>query len=186
MTTAVQTPPIAQFSFRRSILESEKRFRLFPTAIAVDDENREPFWVPLSGIHDVHLRLFRTRNRDYYQCRIRSSQAPDVFLQHVHFRAPLVFEDRRGAYTPFVRALLAALAPHAGRVRLHSGSFGTFIGSILATVVMAAILGVALLLQWWLVSVLAAIVLWRVATLIGRSRPRHFTPDAPPPGLLPE
>jgi hypothetical protein len=59
-----------------------------------------------------------------------------------------------------------------------------FLAPLVLLLLAAALLTLNVLVG--LTAVLAGFVLWRVATLIGRSKPRDFLPEAPPPGLLPE
>jgi hypothetical protein len=111
---------------------------------------------------------------------------PGVFLHHLHYCGIADFEDRGARYTPFVRALLQRVSEAAPGARLHSGSTAAFAGNLVAAAVMAVVAVVALVLRMWIVSVVAALILLRLVTLLPSSRPRRFAGGEPPPRLLPE
>lgn len=186
MTEATLAPPAhaAEYSFRTSIFESERHFTLADGAITVRDEGGEQR-VPLSDVEEVHLRFHRTKQRDYYQCRVRLRSGRKLFLQNRHWGGIANFEDRSAAYTAFVAALHQELAHASPAVSFRSGSFMTFVGTIMVAAVVALLLVVAVLIQQWIATALMALILFSLLPIIPRSLPRAYAPDALPRGLLP-
>jgi hypothetical protein len=192
MTTVDEHLPIAEYSFRRSLLESERQFRLYPDFIVVESEKAGRRRVPLDCIQEVNLLRHCTRQRDYYQCRLRTDTGGEVFLQHLHVRGILDFEDRSSAYVAFVRALLSVLARNARRVEFRSGSAADFTAVLLylvfVTLLVLGLVANAVLLPTipaWLMLPVGVYLIWRWGARLGPALPRNFHPAAPPPSVLP-
>lgn len=177
--------PLAQYAFRRSVLESEATYTLYGDRLVIAGGSAHgPDVHLLSDVRKVHLRYEHTKQREYYQCLIHTPRRR-IMLRHVHWRGVMDFEDRRATYTPFVKALLAALAPYPA-VQLRAGSMANFIGAIIGAPLMAALLWLCASLGRVGSAILAGVMLAICLLMIRPSRPRRFTADAPPPDLLPE
>jgi hypothetical protein len=174
-----------RYTFRRSLLEPEKTYVLSGGELVITSEGAAPQRIPLSAVQEVKLRFHRTRSWTAHQCFVGFGQGRRMVLQDLDFKGIADAASRGPAYSGFVRALHAALAQHGGAVRYRAGSIFSFIGGMVAAVVMAGMLAVALMMRWWLVSGLAALVLLRLAPTIPRSRPVTYTPDRIPEKLLP-
>jgi hypothetical protein len=175
---------LARYSFRRSILEPEKTYTLFPDRLEIAAEGQPPAVHPLDRVREVHLKFERTKQRAYFNCIIHTDGGR-VALRHVHWGGVMVFHDRRESYAPFVRALLLALASRPG-VHFRAGSMVNFVTAIVG-LPLTAILGVlAFTAGLWPATALAALMGIICVSLLGRSRPRTFHPAHPPSDLLPE
>jgi hypothetical protein len=177
--------PLARYAFRRSVLESEVAYALYDDRVVIEGGSAlGPRFHLLSDVRKVHLRYEHTKQREYYQCRIHT-KGRRIDLRHVHWRGVMDFEDRRATYTPFVKALLTALAPYPG-VELRAGSMANFIGAIVGAPIMAGLLWVCASSGRFGGAILAGLMLGICLLMIGPSRPRRFEPHAPPPDVLPE
>ncbi|HEX2078067.1 MAG TPA: hypothetical protein VHG08_10165 [Longimicrobium sp.] len=187
MTITAPSPaaaaPIASYSFRRSILEREKTYTLYPDRLEVAAEGEMPGVYPLDQVDEVHLKFDRTKQRAYFSCFIHTADGK-IALRHVHWGGVANFQDRRETYTPFVRALLLALANRPG-IYFHAGSLLNFLTAIVG-LPLVVVLGLAALAADRMVGVgLAALLAFMCLSILPRSRPRRFDPRNPPAALLP-
>lgn len=175
--------PLARYTFRRSVLEEPRTYSLYTDRIVIEGTQTAAQTYPLAEVHMVHLKYEHTKQRGYYQCFVQTKRGR-ISLHHLHWAGFAKFEDQRATYTPFVRALLAAVA-HVPGVRFKAGSMMNF---------GCAIAGVPLMtfLAWLCFSMgrdglgIFACVMGGIALLmIAPSRPRKFDPLSPPPRLLP-
>ncbi|HET7232165.1 MAG TPA: hypothetical protein VFJ16_19315 [Longimicrobium sp.] len=177
------TPALARHTVRQSILEPEQTFTLFPGRLVVEAEGRPPAAYDLASVERVHLTYDRSKQREYYHCRITAG-GRQVKLRHVHFAGPLNFEDRRATYTPFVLQLLQQLEGNPN-VRLTSGAWISFIGLLVLLPFILGLIYFAASIGRWGYAAAAGVLLLVLLTSIGRIRPRNFTAGQPPRGLLP-
>jgi hypothetical protein len=186
MSTQAPAPPLvlASHAFRSTIGSPELTYTLYPDALVVTSEHPGPPAVyPLASIRRVHLKYDRGKVRQYFWCVIHTERGK-LTLRHSHFAGLANVEDRRASYTPFVLRLLQQVQGNPG-VRFTAGSWGNFIGLLVLLVPMALLIVFAASIGR-VGTALAAGVLALVALLnLGRMRPRTFTADAPPRGLLP-
>lgn len=173
----------AQYSFRRSVLEQELTYTLHPDRLVVEGAGLPPQSYPLSDVRKVHLKYEHTKQRAYYQCFIHLTRGR-IALRHVHYVSFAKFEDRRTTYTPFVKALLAAVAGVPG-VQFKAGSMANFIGAIIGVPLMAGLAWLCISLGRFVLASVAATMAFIALLMIGRSRPRRVDPLAPPDDLLP-
>src|ERR1044071_70933 len=127
--------PLAQYVFRPSVLEGPRRHVLYRDRIAVEDEGHAPRGDLLSEVEGVRLKYERTKQRADYQCSSRTGRGT-IALQHLSWKGFGDFEDRRDAYTPFVRALLTQLASQPN-VQFRAGSPANFIPALAGVPLMA-------------------------------------------------
>lgn len=186
MTTlaAPSSAAVVRYSFRRSILESEKTYTLYPDRLEVTAEGEPARVHPLDQVETVHLKYDRTKQRAYFQCFIHT-RTDRIALRHVHWGGPMIFQDRRETYTPFVRALLLALADRQ-RVHFKAGSLLNFVTALVGLPLMLALGLMALAAGLWPATALAALMVFVCLSILPRSRPRSFDPRDPPAALLPE
>lgn len=177
------TAPLASYSFRRSILEREKTYTLYPDRLEVAAYGEQPQVYPLDQVDGVHLKFDRTKQRAYFQCLIDTSGGR-VSLRHVHWAGVADFDDRRATYTPFVRALLLALANRPG-VSFRGGSLLSFVTAIVALPLLAALGVLAFTMGRMVLAGFAAFMAFICLSVLRRSRPRSFDPRDPPATLLP-
>lgn len=172
-----------RYSFRRSVLEQEQTCRLEPDRIVVEGGATTREYL-LAEVRRVHLKYEHTKQREYYQCFIHTPHGR-IDLRHVHYVKFGTFDDRRATYTPFVKALLAAVARVPG-VQFRAGSTANFIGAILGVPAMSGLAYLCITLGHVGLGIFAASMGGLSLLMIGRSRPRQFDPLAPPEDLLPE
>lgn len=176
--------PLAQYLFRRSVLEQHRTYLLYPDRIVVESGEFPAQTYPLGEVESVRLKYERTKQRAYYQCFIRTRRGR-IALHHLSWQSFGKFEDRRAAYTPFVRAVLAQLAQQPN-VRFRAGSTANFIGAIAGIPLMAFLAVLAVQFDRSGPAILAGSMLVLCLLMLGPSRPRRFDPLAPPTDLLPE
>lgn len=175
--------PIAQYRFRRSALEKETTYSLFHDRLVIEGEGVSPRWILLGEVRAVHLKYEHTKQRGYYNCHIHTARGR-VDLRHLHWAGFADFEDRRASYTPFVRALLAQLAPHPN-VKYKAGSAANFVAAIVGAPLML-VLGIVALSFGLVVPAIGALLMMAVCLImIAPSRPRTLDPLSPPADLLP-
>jgi hypothetical protein len=175
--------PIASYSFRRSILEPEKTYTLYADRVEVAADGERPRVYPLDQVEGVHLKFDRTKQRAYFQCLVHTAGGR-VSLRHVHFAGIANFDDRRATYTPFVRALLLALAQRPG-VHFRAGSLLNFVTALVALPLLAVLGVVALTMDRMAPAAFAAFLAFICVSVLRRSLPRGFDPRDPPAALLP-
>lgn len=174
----------AAYSFSRSVLEPTRTYSLESGRIVVEGGGLPARIYPLTDVRKVHLKYEHTKQREYYQCFIHTTRGR-ISLRHVHYVSFGKFEDRRATYTPFVKAVLAALAPLPG-VQYRAGSMANFIGAIVGAPVMAGLVWICLNAGRLGLALFAAAMGGLAMWMIPRSRPRRFDPLAPPEDLLPD
>jgi hypothetical protein len=182
---AVPSPAVAQYAFRRSILESEKTYTLYPDRLEVQAEGTaQPEVYRLAQVDKVHLKYDRTKQRSYYSCFIHTPREK-VVLRHLHFAGIARFQDQRETYTPFVRAVLQAVAQQNPRATLKAGSLANF---IMCIILLPFVVGGGIL-AYTMGSLGGALGMAFLALMcigvIPRSRPRTVDPANPPSNVLP-
>ena len=173
----------ARFSFRRSVLEQERTYTLYPDGLVVEGGDAPPQTYLYDEIRKVHLKYEHTKQREYYQCFIHTTRGR-IDLRHVHYVSFGSFEDRRATYTPFVKALLAEVARVPG-VQLKAGSTANFIAAIVGVPLMAGLAWLCVSLGRYALAIFAAMMGGLALMMIGPSRPRKLDPLNPPDDLLP-
>lgn len=174
--------PIAQYNFRRSVLERDRTYVLYPDRIEIEGAERPHVYL-LSDVKGVRLKYEHTKQREYYQCLIDTRRGR-INLRHLHWQQFARFEDRRATYTPFVKAVLAQLATYPG-VRFKAGSMANFISAIIGMPVMAGLVYLCASLGRTGLAVFAGFMFALCVWMVGPSRPRRLDPLAPPADLLP-
>lgn len=183
----IEAPPataLASYSFRRSILEPEKTYTLYPDRLEVAAEGEPAQRYPLDQVDTVHLKYERTKQRAYFQCFIHTRSGDRVSLRHVHWGGVANFQDRRESYTPFVRAVLRALASRPG-VTFKAGSLLNFITAIIGIPAFAVLAGLAFSIGSTAPGLFALFMLLLCIPVLRRSRPRSVDPLNPPASVLP-
>jgi hypothetical protein len=173
-----------RYSFRRSALEGDQSYSLQPGRIVVEGGGLQPRIYLFAEVRKVHLKYEHTKQREYYQCFIHTAQGR-IDLRHVHYVSFGKFEDRRAAYTPFVRTLLRELAGVPG-VQFRAGSMANFVGAILGVPLMVGLAWICLSFGRIGLAAFAAAMGGLALMMIVPSKPKRFDPHAPPDNLLPQ
>lgn len=176
--------PIARYTFRRSVLEPARTYSLYDDRIEITGDGGFSIVHLLSDVRAVRLKYEHSKQREYYQCFIKTTRGP-ISLRHVSWKSFGSFEDRRATYTPFIKAVLAQLAPFPN-VQFRAGSLANFIGAIVGMPLMAGMGWLAFSLGRTASATLAMFMLALCVLMIGRSRPRRVDPLAPPEDVLPD
>lgn len=183
-TIAAPAAALASHSFRRSILEKENTYTLYPDRLEIEGEESPREVHALAQVEKVHLKYDRSKQRAYYNCYIHTPQRK-IALRHVHWGGIARFEDRSATYTPFVRALLTAVAQQNPRATLKAGSLANFILGIILLPLLAGVGVLAYTLGSWGGALGMAFLAMMCVGMIPRSRPRAVDPANPPENLLP-
>jgi len=176
--------PLAQYTFRRSVLESARTYSVYADRIVVEGDGGVAQTYLLADVRRVHLKYEHTKQREYYQCFIHTTRGR-ISLRHVDWRGPMSFEDQRATYTPFVRTLIAQLAAYPD-VQFKAGSMANFAGAVLGAPIMAALGLLAIAHDRNGSAALAGLMMGICLLMIRPSRPRRLDPLAPPEDLLPQ
>ncbi|HVE70292.1 MAG TPA: hypothetical protein VNI54_02905 [Thermoanaerobaculia bacterium] len=175
---------IADYCFRRSVLESGRTYSLFDDRIVIEGMDLQAQTYLLADVQKVHLKYEHTKQREYYECYIHTRRGR-ISLRHVSYRGFGDFEDRRKTYTPFVKALLAELARVPG-VQFQGGSMTNFVGAIVGLPVMLGLTWLCVSLGRYGLGIFAAMMGGLAGIMIAPSKPRRVDPLEPPADLLPE
>lgn len=174
--------PLAQYAFRRSVLEQARTYSLYPDRIEIEGGMAQTHM--LRDVRRVHLKYEHTKQREYYQCFIHTARGR-INLRHVDWQGPGDFKDQRATYTPFVMAVLAQLAP-LPNVQFRAGSMANFVAALAGIPIMTALGMLALAHHRYGSAALAGLMAGICLIMIGPSRPRRFAPLAPPEDMLPQ
>lgn len=175
--------PLWQYAFRRSAIEPEKIYTIYPDRLTVEGASLPAQTYTWPQVRRVHLKYERTKQRAYYQCFIHTDQGR-IDLRHVHWQGLMDFTDRRNTYTPFVRSLLRELARYPG-VRFDAGSRANFVAAIIGVPLMAGLTLLSLAVGLVLPALLGVFITGLCLLMLRRSRPRVVDPLTPPADLLP-
>jgi hypothetical protein len=179
-----ETAPLAQYTFRKSVLEQPRTYSLYADKLVIEGNDLSPRIYYLDEVVRVRLKYEHSKQREYYQCFVQTKRGT-VRLHHLSWSGFASFDDQRASYTPFVRALLAQLATQPN-VRFRAGSIANFIAAILGLPLMAGMAALAIHFDRSASATLASFMFVLCLMMLGRSRPRRFDPLAPPGELLPE
>ena len=185
---------VLSFRCRLSALEREAVWRLTPDALERAEDGGGAQRFAYRDAIEVRLSFAPTRfDTRRYRCDVRLPSAAAT-IASTSYAGLASFEDRAGAYTPFVRALVARIAQAApacaflaGKRPLAYWAEHIFLLSmlLLAALVIEAVAGVPL-------SAIVAIKLGIIAAYLPlavkygrRNWPRRFSPDSIPPEVLP-
>lgn len=175
--------PIAQYTFRRSVLEKTRTYSVYVDRFSIAGPDLPPQIYYFGEVERVWLRYEHTKQRAYYLCRIDTKRGR-IVLRHVSWEGFSDFADLRASYTPFVRTLLAQTAQRPN-IRYVAGSRANFIAAIIGAPLMAILMVVAVNFGRTGSATLAGLMLSICLLMIGPSRPRRFDPLTPPDDLLP-
>lgn len=184
MQTTAPATALASYSFRRSILEKEKTYTLYPDRLEIHGEGSPPEVHRLAQVEKVHIKYERSKQRAYYQCFIHTPR-DKISLRHVHFGGIGRIQERSETYTPFVRALLRAVAQQNPRATLKAGSLANFIMCIVLLPLLVAVGVLAYTLDSWGGALGMAFLAMLCIGMIPRSWPRVVDPANPPASVLP-
>lgn len=175
--------PLAVYSFRRSVLEQNRSYSLYPDRLVIEGADIAPQTYLLSDVQAVQLKYEHTKQREYYQCYLRM-KGGRIVLRHVDWSGFGNFTDLRASYTPFVKALLAQLARYPG-VKYRAGSMLNFGCAIAGIPLLGTLSSLAVQIGHIGTAIFGALMMGLCAIMIGPSRPRPLDPLAPPEALLP-
>jgi hypothetical protein len=135
-----------QYSFRTSILESEKTYRLTPEGITISSEGAEPELVRYDEVRALNVQF----NGDMhgvsrYRCMLRTDKKK-IALTNAHYVSLGNFQQRDRDYSRFVAALHIQLQPYADRIRFTQGSGVMYYSALLFAIVMPPMFAVGLYL----------------------------------------
>lgn len=161
----------------------------------VVDTGRRVDTIPLSAITQVRLTFeSKTAVREVYRTTLRIAGGRSLSLTNVDWSGLSGARTQNGAYTAFVRALVAAVAKANPGVTIRCGR-SHVAWLLLAAIGIGTVVGVAAF-SYQAVSqgagtagllglLVLALACWQLMPLILRNRPRPATADDLPADLLP-
>lgn len=181
-------------AFRHHAFTGETTWQIDGDTLIIQSD-RAPTRLRLADVTEFRLAYDPTRVAlDRYRCDLRLAGGRRLTVLNKSYVSIAVFENRDATYSPFVRALAAAVhrANPACRFRVGKGTLGYVISVLFMAVVLVVLAYVLLLtagasLGWVVIAKLAiiAVMLPFAINYIRRNRPRPFDPDAIPDSLLP-
>ena len=151
--------------------------------------------VPLAAIAAVRLTYEpRSLARRAFRTSVVVKDGRTVRFTSVTWKGLTRVEEQGPAYGAFLRALLPAIARENPGARFVAGKPPLVWYGIVGLTALSGAGGALFVLQAFragetvaglLGLLIAAGGVWQVAPFVRRNRPREFSPDAPPTGLLP-
>jgi hypothetical protein len=188
-------PGAPSYRSRRSVLEGETSWTLAPDALERSDHGQLPLLLPYRDFMELRLSYDPTRfDTRRFRCDIAARGRGRITIMSTSYVSPGNFEDRGAHYTPFVRALVARVAPAAPNCRFRAGkrpwAYWAQHAFLLTILIMLGL--VLALFSGFSVSGLVAVKLgifaFYIPIAIGYARrnlPKSFTADRIPTEVLP-
>ncbi len=182
---------------RTAISRSEREWRVEADALVTRGGSGRERRYPWAEVISVRLRAAPTRTKPFrHVFELHSKHGPRIEIDNAHCLGPRRFEDRSGAYAPFVRAAVARIAVANPKARALIGEtpkryyllvLGALVTLSLAAIAIVAVptpldgLAVAPLLKFGLILLMLPIFgRWVVGAM-----PKGVALDAVPERALP-
>jgi len=159
------------------------------------DTGRKTFDLRLAEVEEVRMIYEPGRmSRRVYRTRLRMRQGRTVSFTSLSWKSLMEAQELGPAYRAFTECLCRAVAEANPRARFMAGqpywrwllTAGIAVACLaaMAIIVWRALQGGATSLALMAVF-LAAVGIWQLEPMVRLNRPRSFSPDRPPPDLLP-
>jgi hypothetical protein len=159
------------------------------------DTGRKTFDLQLAEVEEVRMTYEPGRmSRRVYRTRLRMRQGRTVSFTSLNWKSLVEAQELGPAYRAFAGCLFRAVAEANPRARFTAGqpywrwllTAGIAVACLvaMAIIVWRALQGGATSLALMAVF-LAAVGIWQLEPMVRLNRPRSFSPDRPPPDLLP-
>jgi hypothetical protein len=159
------------------------------------DTGRKTFDLPLAAVEDVRMTYEPGRmSRRIYRTRLRMKNGRTITFTSLTWKSLMEAQELGPAYRAFALTLFRAVAAANPKARFTAGhprwrwglTAGITVASLAAMVVVVwrALQGGATSLALMAV-LLAAVGIWQLEPMVRLNRPRSFSPDRPPPELMP-
>ncbi|MCB1473677.1 MAG: hypothetical protein H6878_02550 [Rhodobiaceae bacterium] len=179
------------------LFRKARSYMLTNDALTWEDEGAEGVHsLPFAMINDVRLAYRPTRvQRNRYLAHIQPKAGKRIDISNSSFKGFGSFIEHNEEYAAFIRELHRRLADAGVQATFHKGSsLMGYIGNLLLTAWIVAMLGLALvlLLSWgfmWIAVVKLVVIAFFIPTLIRfiiRARPQTYDPRDIPDGALPQ
>lgn len=184
----------ASYTFKPSLAGAVRQFDLTDDGLVWQVGARRGVW-PYRSIAMVRLsyRPVSMQPRQFRADIVHDSGQRQIVLSTTWKGFALV-ETQDEAYRDFLRALHRRLAAAGGRAVFHGGlrpvayALGAMVLAVVALAMAAltarALAGGALAGALFLIA-LGGVFVWQIGGFMRRNKPCVYTPDAPPPQLLP-
>lgn len=189
--------PLIQYSHRARPITQPVDHALTGRGLAIRQDTRE-LVLPYADIVSITLAYTpRNTTHEAYRTLVRGPRRMRANLSNLSWKSLVEFDRQDADYVRFVKALVEraaaanpAVALIAGMPRWRYAAFlvaGVAAVGAMASVMVAAMVGEPR--NWPLAlfaGALTAYFVWWSARYLHRNRPRRFTPDRLPEGVLPE
>lgn len=183
-----------EYTFRKSVLENAKTYRLDANMLVVSAENSKSFSLPFDNIDSIRLyyspHRFKTHN---YNCRI-THKGGILLINSSSYDSFGEFSDNRYEYNKFVRALVAAVEAKNTNLQVYAGNmhstywFYVFITTVtvLGLAALFSILPIAGGFGFIIGLILVAFYLFYSLKMFIKNYPKQITADSIPEKVLPQ
>jgi hypothetical protein len=189
--------PLIQYSHRARPITQPVDHALTGRGLAIRQDTRE-LVLPYADIASVTLAYTpRNTTHEAYRAVVRGPKRMRATLSNLSWKSLVEFDRQDAEYVRFVRALVERAAAANPQVALIAGMprwryIAFIVAGVAAVGAMASVMVAALASpsRSWPLALLAAALtayfLWWSARYLHRNRPRRFTLDRLPEGVLPE
>ncbi len=185
---------VISYAFKPSLAGAARRFELTDAGLAWQAGARRGLW-PYATIAAVQLsyRPVSMQPRQFRADIVGGDGRRQVVLS-TSWKGFAVVETQDEAYRGFILDLHRRIAQAGGRAAFHGGlrpiPYGLAAGLLIVfAIAMVALVARALATDAFagalFLLVLGAVFAWQIGGFMRRNKPCRYTPDAPPPQLLP-
>ncbi len=134
------------YSFRSSVLESEKTYCLTEDGITIAVDGTTTDLIPYQELRSMNLQ-FNGRFNDLsrYRCVVRTANRK-LALTNGHYVSLGNFESRDAEYNRFIDELHLRLHPFADQIQCTQGTMTMFVSALLFLIVMPPLVAIAMYL----------------------------------------
>lgn len=159
------------------------------------DTGRKTFDLRLAEVEEVRMTYEPGRmSRRVYRTRLRMRQGRTVTFTSLNWKSLMEAQELGPAYRTFAGCLFQAVAEANPRARFMAGQ--PYWRWALTAGIAVACLAAMVIVVWralqtgatgfaFMAVLLAAVGIWQLEPMVRLNRPRSFSPDRPPPDLMP-
>lgn len=185
---------VTSYTFKPSLAGAVRQFELTDAGLAWQVGGRRGVW-PYASIAAVQLsyRPVSMQPRQFRADIVAANGQRQVVLS-TSWKGFALVETRDDAYRAFILKLHRRIAEAGGRAAFHGGMRPIVYALAAGVLIVFAIVMVALIARALATDAfagalfllaLAALFAWQIGGFMRRNKPCIYTPDAPPPQLLP-
>jgi hypothetical protein len=159
------------------------------------DTGRKQHDVRLGAVEEVRMTYEPGRvSQRVFRTRVRMVNGRTFTFTSLHWKSLVEAQELGPDYRGFVKSLLSAIAVANPKVRFVAGQplwrwATTVVIAVLCFLAMAVLIWRALQMGATGIALMgalfAAVGIWQLEPMVRLNKPRSFSPDAPPPELMP-